>query len=471
MRGRLPLLFTAMVVLVACTGGVDIKTNGSPSAQGPVGPTWQADWPQYLFDRQHTSMNAAATTITPANVQNLAPAWSFDAPGPTETGQPAAQFFASPVVVDGVAYIGANTGDFFALSATDGTVRWSRNLGWVPNRTCGGRGITSTASVIDGTVYVGGGDGKLYALNADTGDVVWSAPIVNPGKKQNEAYLWGSPLVANGEVYIGMSSQCDNPLIRGGIKAVNAQTGHVDATYYTVPPKDIGGSVWSSLAADANDHVYASTGNPDVNQKEGPAWGDSFGLVSFAPPLRRKGAWQVPIDSVKVRDWDFGASPSIWNLKSTTYFGACNKDGVFYAVDAATDRLAWSTPISEAYPSSNCLSGSVFDKRSGRLYIASGQWRKAKGTVVAMDAATGKIIWRLKLPAPAIGSLSLDGGGVIAVPEYGSQSVVFVDARKGERLGEVNANHEDVFSQPVFSDSYLYVATVPGHLYAFKVGS
>jgi outer membrane protein assembly factor BamB len=469
MRGRLPLLFTATVVLAACTGGVDIQTNGSRPAQSP-GATWTADWAQYLHDRQHTSMNAAATAITARNVHDLAPAWSFDAPGPTKDGQPPAQFFASPVVVNGTVFIGANTGDFFAVTATDGSVRWSRNLGWVPNRTCGGRGITSTASVVGGTVYVGGGDGKLYALDADTGDVVWSTSIVDPGKTQNEAYVWGSPLVVNGEVYIGMSSQCDSPLIRGGIKAVNAETGHVDATYYTVPPKDVGGSVWSSLAADANDRVYASTGNPDINQQEGPAWGDSFGLVSFEPPLKRKGAWHVPIDSVKVRDWDFGASPGVWVTKGTTYFGACNKDGVFYAVDAATDRLAWSTPISDAYPSSNCLSASVFDRSAGRLYIASGQRRQAKGTVVAMDAATGKPIWRLNLPAPAIGSLSLDGAGVLAVPEYGSESVVFVDAKTGDRLGEVDANHEDVFAQPVFSDAFLFVATVPGHLYAYKVG-
>ncbi len=471
MRGRVPLLLMAMFVLVACTGGgIDIKTDG-PGPSETVGATWRADWPQYLFDHQHTSMNTAATAITPGNVTDLAVAWSFDAPPPTESGQPPAQFFASPTVVNGTVYIGANTGDFFALSAIDGTVRWSRNLGWVPNRTCGSRGITSTASVVDGTAYVGGGDGKLYALDADTGDILWSASIVNPGQNQNEAYVWGSPLVANGEVYIGMSSQCDHPLIRGGIKAVNAQTGHVDATYYTVPSKDVGGSVWSSLAADAKDRVYASTGNPDISSREGPAWGDSFGLVSFAPPLRRKGAWQVPIDSVKVRDWDFGASPGIWTAKGRTYFGACNKDGVFYAIDAATDRLAWSTAISEAYPSSNCLSGSVFDKQSGRLYIASGLWHKANGTLVAMDAAAGKVIWRLRLPAPAIGSLSLDGGGVLAVPEFADQSVVFVDAKKGDQLGEVNANHEEVFAQPVFSDRYLYVATVPGHLYAYKVGS
>jgi outer membrane protein assembly factor BamB len=469
MRGRVPALFAAMVLLVACTGGVDIQTNGSVATQA-ADTAWRAGWPQFLFDRQHTSMNAAATAITPGNVQDLALAWSFDAPGATEDGQPPAQFFASPVVADGTAYIGANTGDMFALNATSGAVRWSRNLGWVPNETCGGRGITSTATVVDGTVYVGGGDGRLYALNADTGEVVWSAPIVDPGTHENAAYVWGSPLVANGEVYIGMSSQCDNPLIRGGIKAVNAETGHVDATYYTVPPDHVGGSVWSSLAADAQDHVYASTGNPDINEREGPSWGDSFGLVSFAAPLQRKGAWQVPIDSVKVRDWDFGASPTVWTAKGATYFGACNKDGVFYAVGASTGRPAWSTAISEAYPSSNCLSGAVFDKATGRLYIASGAWRHAKGTVVAMDAGTGKIAWRLKLPSPAIGSLSLDGSGVLAVPAYGSQSVVFVDARTGDRLGEVNANHEDVFSQPVFSDAYLFVATVPGHLYAYKVG-
>jgi outer membrane protein assembly factor BamB len=142
-----------------------------------------------------------------------------------------------------------------------------------------------------------------------------------------------------------------------------------------------------------------------------------------------------------------------------------------YAVNAATSRLAWSTAISEPYPASNCLSASVFNAKSDRLYIASGEWQKTKGTLVAMDAATGKVIWRLALPAPAIGSLSLDGEGLLAVPVFGDASVVFADAKTGHLLGQVNANHDQVFAQPVFSDQYLFVATIPGILYAYRGGS
>ena len=52
--------------------------------------------------------------------------------------------------------------------------------------------------------------------------------------------------MSGGKVYIGISSQCDNPLVRGGVKELNQSTGAPVATYFTVPSGSTGGSVWST---------------------------------------------------------------------------------------------------------------------------------------------------------------------------------------------------------------------------------
>src|SRR6266704_6218845 len=74
------------------------------------------DWPGYLFDNGHSSHNALATAITPANASTLVEDWSFIDPLPTIQGQPGAGFYSSPTIANGVVYIGSNTGNFYALN-------------------------------------------------------------------------------------------------------------------------------------------------------------------------------------------------------------------------------------------------------------------------------------------------------------------------------------------------------------------
>jgi len=54
--------------------------------------------------------------------------------------------------------------------------------------------------------------------------------------------------VSHGKIYVGIASNCDTPLIRGGIAAFNQATGQRTATFYTVPKAHVGGSVWSTVA-------------------------------------------------------------------------------------------------------------------------------------------------------------------------------------------------------------------------------
>jgi len=53
----------------------------------------------------------------------------------------------------------------------------------------------ATVAIADGLVYAAGFDGRLHCLDAETGKVYWVYEAGRP--------IWGSPLVADGKVYLG----------------------------------------------------------------------------------------------------------------------------------------------------------------------------------------------------------------------------------------------------------------------------
>ena len=80
-----------------------------------------------------------------------------------------------------------------------------------------------------------GADGFLYALKAATGAVCGGAWWRGPSATVNDYFNWSSPTVVNGHVYVGVSSQCDKPLVVGGLKEYDQATGALLSFYQTNP--------------------------------------------------------------------------------------------------------------------------------------------------------------------------------------------------------------------------------------------
>src|SRR5207245_6985632 len=88
-------------------------------------PPTPADWPAYGRDPQGTRYSPA-TVITRANVARLEPAWMY------RTGETGAAFKtdkptsveATPLVADGVMYVGTPLGRVIALDPATGRERW-----------------------------------------------------------------------------------------------------------------------------------------------------------------------------------------------------------------------------------------------------------------------------------------------------------------------------------------------------------
>ena len=490
-RSALLGLVSALVAMAAAPAGGPAAAAPPPAGGAAVAAAAPAvaptDWPAFLHDARHTSQAATATAITPANAATLRRAWRF---APTVTGGPApiSAFWASPTVVGGVVYIGANNGRFYALDLATGAVRWQRLLGFAPALTCSGIGIVSTATVapdpVSGalTVYVGSPDGYLYTLDAATGALRWRAVINLPSPTANDYFAWTSPTIANGVIYMGSASNCDIPLTRGSVKSYDQATGQLIATWFTVAAGVGGGGVWSTPAIDPIDgSVFVTTGTQ-------PATGPAYASVSIvrlaARTLTVLGRWTIP-PAERASDGDFGASPVMFNGlvagQPTALVAACNKNGLLYAWKrfALGAGPVWKVRIGATAAATGvamCISSPIWD---GRLLYQGGDATTVggvafAGSVRAINPSTGAFVWERGLPKTVLGSPALNGSGVIAASTYttpGNESVApatyLLDRQTGAILATL-ASGSTAFAQPVFTGGMVLTATLGG-LQAFTL--
>jgi len=450
-------------------------------ALGPKAAAQTSDWPAYLHDTAHSSYNQQATAITTTNAGSLVQNWTFTDRPPTQTGQPAVGFNASPTIYNGVVYLGSNTGQFYALNESNGSVLWHRLLGYVKTNTCRAQGVVSTAAVatdpVSGTlmVYVGGGNGFLYALNASNGQIVWKKLVVKVGTTENDGFAWSSPLLLNGVIYMGVSSQCDHPLIRGGIKSYDMHTGTPLHVYFTTPKNTIGASVWTSPTSDGN-FIWLNDGNGD--------FGDAFSMMRLTPDLVFQTKWTI-LD-VQGTDLDWGSSPTLFQATlsgiPTQMVGANEKSGVFYAFNALSLEAGpvWTRQIGTTGmlgAIGTCLAAPIWDAVHSQLFVGSNQTtiqsQTFAGSMRSLDPATGDVIWETGLTAgPVMGTPTLNGAGVLAAGTYGlanptGNAVYLLDASNGNILTSFPET-SPVFSQPVFANNYLFIATSAGVLLAYS---
>jgi outer membrane protein assembly factor BamB len=475
-RRRFPRALFVIPLLTALVTALLVPQAHSPAAAA----TSPGGWSQYLYGPSHSSFNPGATSITVAGVQagNLQPVWSWQVPNSTNAGSNG--LLASPTIVDGVVYIGANDGMFYAVSKATQTVLWSDFLGLdTAKGSCGpgAQGIASTAAVATDpatgelTVYVFGSNGTLYALSAATGATVWTTQVDNPSSTVNDYYSWGSPLVVNGKVYIGTSSDCDNPLVAAGLAEYNQSTGAEVAFWHSLPAGQIGASIWSSVAALSNGDIIATTGNGYDNTGQ-PLYDESIVELNGST-MQLVGGWAIP-PSQQVSDADFGGSPTLFSADidgtSTPMVGACNKNGVYYALrqKATSAGPVWQSTITIPYPggAEECDSAAIWNGTS--LIVGGGAPTTIDGTaylgsVQALNPATGTPLWQTGIPGFVVGTPTEDAAGVVAVPVYQADTeadmgAYLLNAANGDIIGRISLPRTSVFAQPVFSGSDLLVA-------------
>lgn len=220
---------------------------------------------------------------------------------------------SSPLVVDGVVYVGAWDGRVYALDAKTGAVRWTTDIG---------SQITSSASWADAAatggapaVVIGTNDGSVYSLDAATGAVRWKAQSVERLGSGRE-YFYATPTIAYGRVYIGNTD--------GWMYAYGARTGKL---------------IWAQAAGS---YVYTA-----AVAAEGVIYiGTYDGYVIAYDAATGRENWRVEVPGA------VHGAPTL--MDGLLYFATCSwcgERGVrpskrgpshTYALDIATRRIVWT---------------------------------------------------------------------------------------------------------------------------------
>jgi outer membrane protein assembly factor BamB len=326
------------------------------------------------------------------------------------------QEFASAAVYADTLYIGSAEGEFYALRAANGQVRWRKLLGSV---VC--------APLVDrGMLYVGTNDGFLVALDAQTGAEKW--------RYQSRGPIAQTP-ASTGDVIV-FANEADQ------VVAVDAISGKFKWQYKSETPEEYTLRGHAGVTIDG-DLIYTGFSNGT--------------LVA----LRRDSgsvAWSTSLKADADRFMDVDATPIV--LENTLY--ASSSSGGVYALDKATGLVRWRVPFYDAsMPSATGnVGGMATDGKAIYVSVAD------LGTY-AIDL-NGNILWRV----------GARGGGEPAEPVVFADMVVYSLAGAGLFIAERKTGEtleyfdpgDGVSAQPTITgDGRMFVMSNRGILYAFDL--
>jgi PQQ-like domain len=254
MRRKLPLfaLMGMLVLFIPALLALVPLTAPTASSQPLVSA---GDWTTYGNTIARTNFTAAETAITPSSAPLLKQKWARSATNGISD---------QAVTMNGVVYWGSWDGNVHATTISTNARIWATYIGRTSDSSCVppqvGVASTPTVATVNGQldVFVGGGNANFYALNAATGQIIWHTAL-GPSPS---TFIWSSPALYNGSIYIGLSSFGDCPLVQGKMFQLNASTGAIQHVFATVPNGCTGAGVWGSPAIDTSaGTLFFATGN------------------------------------------------------------------------------------------------------------------------------------------------------------------------------------------------------------------
>ena len=409
-------------------------------------------WPMAGQNLHNTRNAPDERSIGPSNVANLAPRWVLTTKGNVTT---------TPAVVGGTVYVPDYGGMLFAVDAADGKVLWNKEISTysgIPGD------VSRTAPAYwKGTLITGQGVQTVHnptgafmlGIDAVAGRPLWRTQV----EDDPEAIITSSPVADDGVVYVGTSSRDEAvktpPTFRGSVVALEAGTGKLLWKAYMVPKGYTGGAVWGSTPVVDHDTglLYVTTGNnysvpegvcraADRGNCKPDAADDRIDSIVALDLKTGRIAWSTPtlpadmstnFDHEDGPDYDFAQGPNLYTTtidgRPATVLGAGQKSGIYWALDPKTGEVLWKADVGPGSRLGGMMWGSATDGK--RIYVSIGnrnhepvamdaadgsQTTTKGGFWAAIDAASGKVLWRTADPQQAIdtGAMSVANGVIYA---------------------------------------------------------
>lgn len=200
--------------------------------------------------------------------------------------------YGTPIVSDGIAYIGAYDGKVYAVNTETEVEKW------LPVET---DGPIIANPVIQGTRLIIASNNELYAIDTQDGSFAWNEPFKADGK------IWSNPVIYEGRIYFGSLGHklYSVDLASGEGKILRDFDGPVAST-----PLIVDGTIYIGTFESKFYAIDAETGD-----------------------LK----WDEPF---KAGDWFWSTAAY---SDGTVYVGSIDHN--VYAIDAVTGKAKWSRPI------------------------------------------------------------------------------------------------------------------------------
>jgi alcohol dehydrogenase (cytochrome c) len=391
---------------------------------------------------------AAGSKIDAANVARLEVRWRF-----ALTAQPTFSgiFASTPVADRETVYVQDLRSNVYALDHSAGKPRWVHRYGAAND---GPNGLA-----VDALRVYGATDSDAFALDAATGRELWRRHLTS----REEQFVDVAPVVWRGLVFVSTVGYA--PFGRGAIYALDAGTGTVQWKFVTIarpwphPLESGGGGLWYPVSVDDQGRLYAGNSNPSPwggspKRPNGAAFpGAALYTDSLLVLDARTGRllWYDQVTPHDVRDYDFQATPILATVDGAKLVFGAGKGGRVIAWDRATRQRRWETavglhrndlgplPRRRVTVCPGLLGGveTPMAYADGRLFVPVVDlcgWGSAisrqqltmvepsrgRGRLVALDAATGRVVWERRLPAPDFGCATVSNDLVFTSSYDGS---------------------------------------------------
>jgi outer membrane protein assembly factor BamB len=456
----------------------------------------ETNWPSENGNLAATRQ-ALGSTISAETIGQLGHAWSFAVPISATYGA----LVAAPAIAGDVLYQQDAMSNVYALNKTTGEVLWTNEHNEaVPSGGPNGVGLGYGMAV-----YTLGGPGDVIAVKADTGEEVWRTNI--QGLRHEGITV--SPLVYDSTVYVstipGTPEKFYQGNQRGIIVALDLIDGKVLWYFDTVVDNlwgadggnarvNSGGGLWHPPAVDENGKLYVGVGNaspyPGIPEypaaSSRPGDNDYANAVMRLDPDRAAVDWYLNVKPHDLFDLDNQLTPILADIDGTPVVITSGKHGYVVAVNRETGEELWRTAVGqhknddlqelpeeeyvEVLPGTlggvetpiayaeGVVFAPVYNMASfyngGSLDPASVDITKATGQLVALDAATGEILWDVAQPTGTLGAATV------------VNDVVFTGGLDGVVRGYNTADGTQVFSYQAasglnapfaISGDYLYI--------------
>ncbi len=339
----------------------------------------------------------------------------------------AGEIFAPAAVRDGIAYVGSTNGTFNAIRESDGTFVWIF---------AAGRPIFGGALATEGHVFFVCDNGYLFKLDKKTGKELWrydlgdersprilSHQVIDTVEPRIGEFDWENssptPRLADGVLYVGSGD--------GSFHAVDAETGkrvwRFEAPENGKPPESLpwdpegSNKIRTDALLDGPRVVFGSFGHKlrALDRKTGAEiWQKDLRAEISSSPALVDGKIVVGSRGGVLYAFEPETGKKIWGMLfwgSAIESTAVSAGGSLFAIgasdlrrvsliDAKDTRVLWRTDVfGLPWPRPAVSGGRVFASAVG---YAPYQMRHL-GSFTALDAGTGRILWRW--PAPVTDAL------------------------------------------------------------------